>query len=88
MTAVAVNCLPTDPDWKIVSGLAGTWSSTFEKPNPWVRTIFPSFAINRDRPGNVLPVHLRLHIIVDSGGEVLDLCFRKTGEEENEASGL
>ena len=24
MTAAAVNCLPTDPDWKIVSAVTGT----------------------------------------------------------------
>ena len=32
ITAADVNCLPTDPDWKSVAGLTGTWCSTFASP--------------------------------------------------------
>ena len=32
ITAVEVNCFPTEPDWKIVSGRTATWCSTLARP--------------------------------------------------------
>ena len=32
ITAVAVNILPSEPDWKIVSSVTGTICSTFANP--------------------------------------------------------
>ena len=58
MTAVAVNCLPIDPDWKIVSGF--TDHTMFEVGE--AKTLRPhNFSVPRYQKreaGNVLPVHL------------------------------
>jgi len=42
MIPMAVNCLPTEPDWKIVSGFTGTSNSTLAKPYARTRSIRPS----------------------------------------------
>ena len=68
MMAVAVNCLPTDPDWNKVSGLTGTRSSTLAKPKPWARTISPLRATSSATPGMCCRVHLRVDILRDRVG--------------------
>jgi len=64
MTAVAVNCLPTDPDWKTVSGFTGTCNSTLESQN-----LLPARSFRRappEAPGpDMLALHLCPHIIAN-----------------------
>ena len=51
MTATAVNCFPSEPDWKMVAGPAGTPCSRFATPQPWALTSAPFLMTPIATPG-------------------------------------
>ena len=77
MTAVAVNCLPTEPVWKIVSGLHGDVELDITKAVALGLNNFPSRMTPRDRPGIFSLLYFGGDVFVDFLGSGVIGDFRR-----------
>ena len=60
----AVNCLPTEAVWKIVSGVTGTSSSIFARPYPLNPGRFPVADDGDGQAGDIVFLHRGTNEIV------------------------
>ena len=82
ITAVAVNCFPTDPDWKMLSGLDRNLQFHVRQPEPFGPQNLAASYHEKRESGDVLALHLRLDVFRHSSRGRRGLCTRGTDRKQ------